>query len=62
MLYLGLGLVGVGGDALGALQIVPEAGRGHVFLIFDQIFAQLGDVKVSHLPLRSTSEWRSDPA
>ena len=62
VLYLRLGLMGVGGDALRALQIVPEAGGGHVFLIFYQIFAQLGDVKVSHLPLRSISVWRSGPA
>ena len=57
-----IGLVGVGGDALGALRVVPEAGGGHVLLVFDQIFAQLGDVKVSHLPLRSISVWRSGPA
>ena len=62
VLYLHLRLVGVGGDALGALRVVPEAGGGHVLLVFDQIFAQLGDVKVSHLPLRSISVWRSGPA
>ena len=47
--------------ALRVLQIVPKTGRGHVRLVFFQLFLQPGQVKVSHLPRGSARARRPDP-